>query len=183
MARSSVLKALSPATVSTRVLGSEAIVLEGRDQSGHVLTGTSAYDPTTDEWRTLAAAAERMRGKRSLYPGLPAVLRTAVTFLLVTLSWVFFRAETLPQATAYLATMFGLGDTQPAAALLAGVTAAPYYLATFAVAAVVTWAAPQTWDWTRRLTPAKGAIALALFLLALCAMEAQGFNPFIYFVF
>lgn len=128
-------------------------------------------------------AGERMRGKRSLYGPLPASLRMAGTFLLVTISWVFFRAETLPAALSYLGSMFGLGDPQPAAALLSGVVLAPYYLGTFAVAALVTWAAPQTWDWTRRLTPAKAAVSVALFVVALIAMEAQGFNPFIYFIF
>lgn len=128
-------------------------------------------------------AAERMRGKRSLFGTLGPVLQTVGTFLLVTVSWVFFRAATLPDALAYLGSMAGMGAARPESALLSGVVLAPYYLGTFAVAALVTWAAPQTWDWTRRLTPAKAALSVALFALALIAMEAQGFNPFIYFIF
>lgn len=128
-------------------------------------------------------AAERMRGKRSLYGPLPPSLQMVGTFLLVTISWVFFRAATLPEAVSYLQAMVGWGDPRPEAALLSGVILAPYYLGTFAVAALVTWAAPQTWDWTRHLTPAKAGICVALVALALVAMEAQGFNPFIYFIF
>ncbi len=128
-------------------------------------------------------AAERMRGKRSLYDPLSPRLRMAGTFLLVTVSWVFFRAATLPDALAYLGSMAGMGAARPESALLSGVVLAPYYLGTFAAAALVTWTAPQTWDWTRRLTPAKAALSVVLFALALIAMEAQGFNPFIYFIF
>jgi alginate O-acetyltransferase complex protein AlgI len=37
---------------------------------------------------------------------LPAILNIAITFLLVTIGWVFFRAETLPEAWLYLDHMF-----------------------------------------------------------------------------
>jgi alginate O-acetyltransferase complex protein AlgI len=128
-------------------------------------------------------AVERWRGKRSLAPGLPPVGRRVVTFLLVTVGWVFFRAESLPHALRYLGSMVGLTPVRPEAALLSAVTGAPYYLGTFLVAALVTWGAPQTWDWTRRLTPVRAGAALGAFALALAAMEAQGYNPFIYFIF
>ncbi len=48
---------------------------------------------------------------------------------------------------------------------------------------MIVWFAPQTWDWTRRLTWPKGLICLALLGLALAAMATQGYNPFIYFIF
>jgi hypothetical protein len=47
----------------------------------------------------------------------------------------------------------------------------------------VTWGAPQTWDWTRRLTWPRAAMALGCLALALVAMASQGYNPFIYFIF
>jgi alginate O-acetyltransferase complex protein AlgI len=47
----------------------------------------------------------------------------------------------------------------------------------------VVWAAPQTWDWSRRLPGWKAVLALALLGLALLTLMTQAFNPFIYFIF
>ena len=52
--------------------------------------------------------------------------------------------------------MSGVGDVRSASTLLDGVVYQPYYLVTFCVAGVITWACPQTWDWTRTLTAAEG---------------------------
>ncbi len=122
-------------------------------------------------------------GGEAATAGLPRAVRVAVTFLLVLVSWVFFRAADLSGALAYLASMTGLAAPRPEAALLGGLIHQPYYLVTFALAALVVWTAPQTWDWTRRLTAPKLLLSLALLWLALTAMETQGFNPFIYFIF
>ena len=131
----------------------------------------------------LLLAMERMRGGEAATARWPHAVRVAVTFLLVLISWVFFRAADLPAALGYLASMAGLAATRPEAALLGGLIHQPYYLLTFAAAALVVWAAPQTWDWTRRLTVPRLLLCLALMWLALTAMETQGYNPFIYFIF
>ena len=128
-------------------------------------------------------AAERALGKRSPYGGLPRPVRVALTFLGVLVTWVFFRAPDLPSAGRYLAAMAGVGELPPAAALVGGIVHTPYSLLCLALAAVVTWACPQTWDWTRRLTWPRGLTALGLLGLALLAMATQGYNPFIYFIF
>ncbi len=122
-------------------------------------------------------------GGEAATAGWPRALRVALTFLLVLISWVFFRAADLPEALAYLASMAGLAAARPEAALLGGLIHQPYYLGTFALAAVVVWGLPQTWDWTRRLTAPRLCLSLALLWLALTAMETQGYNPFIYFIF
>ena len=129
-------------------------------------------------------ALERAAGKDSLYRGLPRPLRVALTFLVVLVAWVFFRAPDLPAATAYLADMVGPGRTTAGgAALLPGFVYSPYHLGSFAVASLVTWGGQETWDWSRHIGWAKGAIALGLLALALLAMAGQGYNPFIYFIF
>ena len=128
-------------------------------------------------------ALERALGKRSLYGALPRPARVTLTFLGVLIAWVFFRAPDLPAAGRYLASMFGFAEAQPAAALLGSIFHAPYALASLAMAALVTWGAPQTWDWTRRLTAPKAVVVPALLVLALIAMGSQGFNPLIYFNF
>jgi alginate O-acetyltransferase complex protein AlgI len=128
-------------------------------------------------------ALERMRGKAALYARLPGAAQVAATFVIVLVSWVFFRAADLPSALAYLRHMAGLGELQPSALLLGGIVYQPYYLGTMALAAAVTWGAPQTWDWTRTLTPAKAGVVAALFVLAAVALTTQAYNPFIYFIF
>jgi alginate O-acetyltransferase complex protein AlgI len=128
-------------------------------------------------------AFERMRGKTAPYGRLPSSLRVALTFVLVLVTWVFFRAVDLPAAGRYLASMAGLGQPHDGAALLAGIVYQPYYLLTFAAAAIVTWTCPQTWDWSRTLTPAKAVAVAAAFTLSAVALTTQAFNPFIYFIF
>jgi alginate O-acetyltransferase complex protein AlgI len=128
-------------------------------------------------------AFERMRGKTAPYAGLRGPAATAATFLIVLVTWVFFRAPDLSSALRYLGNMAGLGDVQQGAALLPGIVYQPYYLGTVALAAIVTWTAPQTWDWTRTLSPPKAATAAALFVVAAIVLMTQAYNPFIYFIF
>lgn len=126
---------------------------------------------------------ERMQGKDSLYRRLPAALRIGLTFGLVLITWVFFRAHDLPTALRYLGSMFGFVTPTEAAGLLGGILYQPYYVATVAIAAIITWTAPQTWDWTRTLPPWKVAVSLGLFLLSILILATQAYNPFIYFIF
>jgi alginate O-acetyltransferase complex protein AlgI len=47
----------------------------------------------------------------------------------------------------------------------------------------VTWAGPQSWDWTRTLPAWKAAAILVLFAVTAVVLTTQAFNPFIYFIF
>ena len=127
-------------------------------------------------------AAERATGG-SLVRWLPRPLRMAVTFVLVLLSWVLFRARDLPHALEYYGALFGALPLQEGAALLAGVLYRPYYLLCFVLAGLVVWTAPQAWHWTRTLTWPRALAVAGTFLAAVIAMETQGYNPFIYFIF
>lgn len=126
---------------------------------------------------------ERMQGKDSPYRRLPAILRIAVTFFIVCIAWVFFRAADLPAALAYVGAMFGMVTPTETAPLLAGVLYQSYYLATFVLAIGITWGAPQTWDWTRSLPWWKIVVVMALFACAILVLATQAYNPFIYFIF
>ena len=128
-------------------------------------------------------AFERTQGREGFYHSLPRLLRIALTFFIVLIAWVFFRAADLHRALHYLADMFGLGETQPGSALIAGLIYKPYYLLSLALAAVIVWAGKQTWDWTQRLTLPKAAACCALGWLALVTLATQEYNPFIYFIF
>jgi alginate O-acetyltransferase complex protein AlgI len=126
---------------------------------------------------------ERSLGKRALYHALPRPARVALTFVIVLFGWVFFRAPDLPSALSYCATMLGLHNADITAGLLTGIVSKPYYLMTFALCGMIIWTCPQTWDWSRRLTPAKVAIAFTLFLLSVIVLTTQAYNPFIYYIF
>jgi alginate O-acetyltransferase complex protein AlgI len=128
-------------------------------------------------------ALERAVGVDRLYGFLPRPLRVACTFGLVLVSWVFFRAVDLASALAYLGSMFGVGAVASAAPLLSGLLLSPYLLLCFAVAALVVWGAPQSWTWTRVLTPTKIAVVLGLLVVAIAALSTQDYNPFIYYIF
>ena len=128
-------------------------------------------------------AAERVLGGRAVYAGLPRTLRVAATFAILLVTWVFFRADDLPAALRYLESMAGLADAPVAAAVLGGLLYEPYSLATVGTAALVTWRAPQTWDWSRRLTGWRAAAAVVLFAVSAGVLATQAHNPFIYFIF
>jgi len=105
-------------------------------------------------------AFERMQGKDSPYRRLPYPLKVAITFGMVCIGWVFFRARTLPQALAYLAALFGAAPVSAGNDALASTMYAPGQVAIFLCAAVVTWKFPQSWTFTRRLTPLRAAACL-----------------------
>jgi len=59
-------------------------------------------------------------GRESLYQNLPNSLRVLITFLIVVVGWVFFRASNLTRAVDYLASM--LASSRPAkSALVSGI--------------------------------------------------------------
>ena len=126
---------------------------------------------------------ERMQGKDSFYRGLPKTAKIVVTYIIVLFTWVFFRADDLGHALSYCGSMVGLGRPHEGAGLIAGSMYKPYYLLHLAVAAVVVWFGVQTWDWTRRITPAKAGLVLIAFVYSVVVMTTQQFNPFIYFIF
>ena len=134
-------------------------------------------------------AFERVRGVKAHFspaPTQPSLLdygRIALTFTIVVITWVFFRAADLPAAMRYLSFMSGIGEPQPGAPLVSGIVYQPYYLLTVIAAAVVTWGCPQTWDWTKTLSAPRAAVALALLVFAVAALTTQAYNPFIYFIF
>jgi alginate O-acetyltransferase complex protein AlgI len=126
---------------------------------------------------------ERLRGKRPLYGPLPQPLRVAITFGIVLVAWVFFRAPDVPHAVRYVGDMLALGDPQPGTHLLSGIVYSPYYLGTFLIAAGIVWGAPQTWDWSRTLTMPRAVTVLVVFAVSVAVLTTQAYNPFIYFIF
>ena len=139
-------------------------------------------------------AAERARGKIGLLPNLPRSLKVALTFVLVLITWVFFRAASLTDALDYLAAMFGLASTTAASELVQARVYSPSALAVMLFAALIVWRAPRTVklvDGTDRpdgrpavyRRPAGALMLGVLFIVAVAEMSVQGHNPFLYFQF
>jgi alginate O-acetyltransferase complex protein AlgI len=123
---------------------------------------------------------ERMWGKRM---DLPRGMKVAVTFVVVTVAWVFFRSPDLRSAIRYFGMMVGVGPTSSSAMLLRGIVYQPYYVMTIVICAGVTWLAPQTWDFTYTLARWKLAWATGALWVSMMMVATQSYNPFIYFIF
>ena len=130
-----------------------------------------------------ALAFERSLGKKSPYQIFPKIFRIIITFMIVLIGWVFFRAATLHSAGQYLSSMFGMQQLQSGAGLIGGILFKPYFLLWFAIAGIATWWLPDTWEYTQKLNWGKALICVALFALALVILRTQEYNPFIYFIF
>jgi alginate O-acetyltransferase complex protein AlgI len=128
-------------------------------------------------------AVERMRGKHGPYARLPRPWRAAITFGVVCLAWVFFRAETLPQAAEYVASLCGLGRTTVAGDAIAAVMYTNYHLLVFGIAASLVWLSPGSWAFSRRITWARAGYAALLMMVSVAFTWTQSENPFIYFQF
>ena len=126
---------------------------------------------------------ERAQGKKSWYQNMPGFVGVGITYFVVLIAWVFFRATTLPDAVNYLSSMFGLGDRHPTNDLVGGQIRTTYHMLSLAVAAGITWFGIQTWDFTRVLTWPKTALITLLFFLGIGMLAATSFSPFIYFIF
>ncbi len=128
-------------------------------------------------------AIERALGKQSPYRGLPRPFRVMLTFFIVSLAWVFFRANDLPAAWTYLKTMAGFVPPSANAYLVSGLIYNPFYLLIMIVAALLTWLWSDSWEWTQQLNWSKVTICLMLLAIAVAVLATQAYNPFIYFIF
>ncbi len=126
---------------------------------------------------------ERKLGNAHPLRRLPPSVSVAFTFLIVCLSWVFFRAKTLGQAVTYLSSLFGTSAVSGASDVVSGALYPPYYLALFAVCGVTVFAMPNSWQLTARLSWPRVAFATTAMALATLLMWTQTINPFLYFQF
>ena len=130
-------------------------------------------------------ALERGFAKRDggLWSFLPRPLQIAVTFALVLLAWVPFRAENWAATVAYLRALFGLGAALPHGQLVRGEVFSLNHVMMMGICAFVVTRKTQAWDLARSVSWPKLAWLVPLFVLALAAMYTQSFNPFLYFRF
>jgi len=123
-----------------------------------------------------------LRGK-TLYWSLPGPMRVFLTFVLVTVGWVFFRSNTISEALRLLAIMFTASDAQGGSVLLAGQIYTQGRLIIMAICALLLFGPLQAFDWVKIITPLKAVVLIVLFCLSLMTMFGQSFSSFLYFKF
>jgi alginate O-acetyltransferase complex protein AlgI len=128
-------------------------------------------------------AFERFQGKRSAFQQWPRPVRVTVTFVLVLISWVFFRSASLHEAMNYLSTMSGRGESGSGMLLLPALLYTQGTFLIMALGAVVIACPIQAHEWSREVTWRKAIVVHPLFCVSLLAMFSQSFNPFLYFQF
>ena len=131
----------------------------------------------------LLLAAERAMPRRSLWSGWPHFAQVGVTFVIVSLLWVFFRAPDLPGAIEFYSRLFGWADVGALSHLVSGLVWKPLFIVSMLLASLVVWWSPTTMSWTHHLTASKASWSLAIFWLSVLMLGVQKFNPFIYFIF
>ena len=134
-------------------------------------------------WHGLWLVVERAGGRRPFYAALPVRARILLTFLLVTVGWVLFRAGTLTEAGRLLAVMFVPTAARGGSALLSAILYTRGHLLTMALCAWLVFQPVQGFDWTRRLDWSRVLVPGGLFALSLLTLFAQSFRSFLYFQF
>ena len=133
-------------------------------------------------------------GVGTLLGYLPRVVRHAYVLAVVIMAWVFFRVETLPDAVAFLQSMFDFSATAHtfndlgvyyddsvifaiALGMLLSVPVVPYLSSRFASRLSTSRVGQRVFD------SSSVALHLGVFYLAMGYLAAGTYNPFIYFRF
>jgi len=110
---------------------------------------------------------------------IPNWLGILITFHIVLLGWIFFRAQSFDSALAYIGGIFTAGGT---AALVT-----PMLLAMIVVGMTFHYFPPYTMQRTamklRTINPVLVGLGVGLFILVVDAMRPEGVAPFIYYQF
>ncbi|MDD5704832.1 MAG: hypothetical protein PHR35_02835 [Kiritimatiellae bacterium] len=146
-------------------------------------------------WHGFWISLDKLLKARPRHRAAPVWLAVPVTFLIVLVGWVFFRAEGLAAASAYLRAMFGLdalpGMMRPLAALGDPRVLTAIVVGTVSAFAPLYLGARHWHEWSVSGRERHAAVSIALraaatlLLLAAAALPLYlgGFNPFIYFRF
>ena len=121
---------------------------------------------------------ERARGRRSLIAGTPAFVRVSLTFILVMLGWVLFRAPDAAAAAAYFTSLAGASGVSSSA-----LDIRVLHLTTFAVAAIIVWGLPTSQTLVTRGARVYVLAIQVAFILAILQLHYQSHVPFLYFQF
>jgi alginate O-acetyltransferase complex protein AlgI len=132
----------------------------------------------------LVMILERLRGKKSLFTGLPLPVQIALNNIVIMFSWAIFRSPSFDQGMQIWASMVGLVHPAATSAMLHAEIFTPRHIVELAVCAFFVWQPVQAHLWINKgVTVPKAIICTAVFILAVIAMFTQTYNPFLYFQF
>ncbi|MEY4034012.1 MAG: hypothetical protein RL492_1206 [Verrucomicrobiota bacterium] len=135
-------------------------------------------------WHGLLLVSERWLDGRAWYAGFPRFFRVMLTFGLVLIGWVFFRAPTLGAAMDYLRALVQVVPASEAPAKLLGVELFTLpHLLTLVAALFFAWSRRRAHDWSTHLTIRRALLCLVLLWLSLGVLGTHKANPFLYFQF
>ena len=131
-------------------------------------------------------------GKQCKINTLPALIGVPVTFVLIMLGWVFFRAETLAQAVSYLGALIGHAGAAKSVSIPVFIDG--YYIGILFLALIFSFVPlVMRSDFLQRLEKMEGknwwqtgvqfSCSILLLSLSACYLASVSFNPFIYFRF
>lgn len=137
-------------------------------------------------WHGLLLVAERWGKER--FGWVPrGTFGNALTFLLVILGWVPFRADSLAEASTFISHMLGLSAAPAAGELPILFYLTPDVSLCLALAAFFSWLPTEKLAAIRLPEPvcaaAQGVCSIALLSYSAAALSKAAFNPFIYFRF
>ena len=126
---------------------------------------------------------ERISKRSKLGEKLPRPIKVLLTFIIILIAWVFFRAENINIALNYLSKMFGVGGAGQSAGILLGQVTRPMACFMMFISCFAIFIMPNTGNCLKKLTKLKVVLGLLLFVFSISVMFAQDFNPFLYFQF
>ena len=151
--------------------------------------GASWYFVIWGMWYGVLLVLEKPIMKLSFYKNIPSFFRWALTMLIVIIGWVFFKAETLPAAWAYIMSMAGIGNVSPEAAHFSYI----YYLDRRLIFSVICAAVCSIPIWKNHFTKLcqnniwvriiQLILVFTLFFICIIYITNNVYNPFIYFQF
>ena len=106
-----------------------------------------------------------------------------MTFGILLVTWVFFRAENFSVAWQFLTAMAGCQSVAASAGLVDALMLSRVALVYFLAAGLIIWALPNSQLLLQRLTMGRALGCLLLFVAALAVLFQQGYSPFLYFQF
>ena len=128
-------------------------------------------------------ALERAARPLALVGRIPTVVKVVLTFVVVCLTWVVFRADSLAEAGRYYAALFGGLELRGPAWWVGQLVMSRESVVILGIAALVCWAGIPAERFVAHLNRWKSIVLTVLFWICLVAMGAQRGNPFLYYFF
>lgn len=127
---------------------------------------------------------ERLKPVRHILKALPYGISMLYTWIVVTVGWVFFRAESMSAAVAYIKAMLGLNQTVLAPYLsISPLTVVVFIVAVLCSTPLLRWIKKQNFAQTYSAMLLSSGAAFAGLIVSALSLISGTSNPFIYFRF